>query len=80
VIVVVTGASAGVGRATALEFSACAAPRLRHLEWFHDHVRIEHMLFDGAPEPHDGEISPDFSSPGFGLAFKNRDAGRFRIG
>ncbi|HVT29369.1 MAG TPA: enolase C-terminal domain-like protein, partial [Lacipirellulaceae bacterium] len=28
---------------------ACATPRLRHLEWFHDHVRIEHMLFDGAP-------------------------------
>ena len=28
---------------------ACAAPRFRHLEWFHDHVRIEHMLFDGAP-------------------------------
>ena len=33
---------------------ACAAPRLRHLEWFHDHVRIEHMLFDGAPIPKDG--------------------------
>ena len=32
----------------------CAAPRFRHLEWFHDHVRIEQMLFDGAPEPHDG--------------------------
>jgi L-alanine-DL-glutamate epimerase-like enolase superfamily enzyme len=60
--------------------AACAASRLRHLEWFHDHVRIEHMLFDGAPEPHDGAISPDFSSPGFGLAFKNRDAERFRIG
>ena len=29
----------------------CAAPRFRHLEWFHDHVRIEHMLFDGAPVP-----------------------------
>ena len=28
---------------------ACAAPRVRHLEWFHDHVRIEQMLFDGAP-------------------------------
>ena len=28
------------------------APRpLRHLEYFHDHVRIEHMLFDGAPRP-----------------------------
>ena len=29
--------------------AACAVPRFRHLEWFHDHVRIEHMLFDGAP-------------------------------
>ena len=38
---------------------ACAAPRLRHLEWFHDHVRIEQMLFDGAPTPCDGEIAPD---------------------
>jgi L-alanine-DL-glutamate epimerase-like enolase superfamily enzyme len=59
---------------------ACAAPRLRHLEWFHDHVRIEHMLFDGAPAPRDGEITPDFSRPGLGLVFKRRDAERFRIG
>ncbi|MBS0641845.1 MAG: mandelate racemase, partial [Proteobacteria bacterium] len=29
--------------------AACAVPGLRHLEWFHDHVRIEHLLFDGAP-------------------------------
>ena len=34
--------------------AACAAPRLRHQEWFHDHVRIEHMLFDGAPRAKDG--------------------------
>ena len=60
--------------------AACAAPRLRHLEWFHDHVRIEHMLFDGAPEPRDGEIALDFSRPGFGLVFKKDDAERFRIG
>ena len=59
---------------------ACAAPRLRHLEWFHDHVRIEHMLFDGTPEPHEGEVSPDFSRPGLGLVFKKRDAEAFRIG
>ena len=39
----------------------CAAPRFRHLEWFHDHVRIEHMLFDGAPVPQDGTIAPDLS-------------------
>ena len=38
--------------------AACAAPRLRHLEWFHDHVRIEHMLFEGAPAPRDGMIAP----------------------
>jgi L-alanine-DL-glutamate epimerase-like enolase superfamily enzyme len=59
--------------------AACAASRLRHLEWFHDHVRIEHMLFDGAPTPRDGKIAPDLSRPGFGLAFKQRDAERFRV-
>ena len=42
---------------------ACAAPRLRHLEWFHDHVRIERMLFDGAPVPRNGAIAPDLSRP-----------------
>ncbi len=58
--------------------AACAAPRLRHLEWFHDHVRIEHMLFDGAPQPRDGKIRPDLSRPGHGLAFKFKDAEQFR--
>ncbi len=59
--------------------AACAAPRLRHLEWFHDHVRIERMLFDGAPAPRDGRIAPDLSRPGFGLALKARDAERYRV-
>lgn len=59
--------------------AACAAPRLRHLEWFHDHVRIEHMLFDGAPMPRDGTIQPDLSRPGNGLIFKNADAERYAI-
>jgi L-alanine-DL-glutamate epimerase-like enolase superfamily enzyme len=57
--------------------AACAAPRFRHLEWFHDHVRIEHMLFDGAPAPRDGAIMPDLTRPGFGLAFKREDSERF---
>ncbi|ABE64814.1 mandelate racemase/muconate lactonizing enzyme (plasmid) [Nitrobacter hamburgensis X14] len=56
---------------------ACAAPRLRHLEWFHDHVRIEHMLFDNAPVPRKGLIEPDLSRPGHGLVFKERDAARY---
>jgi L-alanine-DL-glutamate epimerase-like enolase superfamily enzyme len=55
----------------------CAAPRLRHLEWFHDHVRIEHMLFDGAPLPKQGMIRPDLSRPWHGLEFKRQDAERF---
>lgn len=59
--------------------AACAAPRLRHLEWFHDHVRIEHMLFDGAPEPKSGMISPDLSRPGHGLSFKHADAARYAV-
>ncbi|MGN6573027.1 MAG: enolase C-terminal domain-like protein [Pseudolabrys sp.] len=57
--------------------AACAAPRLRHLEWFHDHVRIEHLLFDGAPVPKDGRIAPDPARPGHGLTFKDKDAAPF---
>jgi len=58
---------------------ACASPRLRHLEWFHDHVRIEHMLFDGAPVPKNGMIEPDLSHPGNGLTFKEQDAARYAV-
>ncbi len=54
--------------------AACSVPRLRHLEWFHDHVRIEHMLFDGAPTPKRGVITPDLSRPGLGIALKRQDA------
>ena len=57
----------------------CAVPRLRHIEWFHDHVRIERMLFDGAPVPKHGLIHPDLSRPGHGLEFKRADAERFAM-
>lgn len=55
----------------------CAAQRIRHLEYFHDHVRIENMLFDGVPQPVIGELRPDLSRPGLGLEFKLADAQRF---
>jgi L-alanine-DL-glutamate epimerase-like enolase superfamily enzyme len=58
---------------------ACAVPRLRHLEWFHDHVRIEQMLFDGAPTAHKGTIAPDAGQPGHGMVFKEKDAERFLV-
>ena len=36
-----------------------AVPNLRHVEYFHDHQRIEQTLFDGAPKPERGELTPD---------------------
>ena len=57
----------------------CAAPQFRHLEWFHDHVRIEHMLFEGAPVPHLGCVAPDMSRPGLGLSLKRKEAERFAV-
>jgi L-alanine-DL-glutamate epimerase-like enolase superfamily enzyme len=58
---------------------ACAVSGLRHVEWFHDHVRIEQMLFDGAPNVECGTIAPDFAAPGHGLAFKVADAARYQL-
>ncbi len=57
---------------------ACAARPLRHVEYFHDHVRIESMLFDGFCKPVKGEMHPDLSRPGLGLAFKHADAEQYR--
>jgi L-alanine-DL-glutamate epimerase-like enolase superfamily enzyme len=48
----------------------CAVERLRHLEYFHDHVRVEHELFDGVLVPEDGRLTPDRSRPGNGLSLK----------
>ena len=52
----------------------CAARPAVHLEWFHDHVRIEQMLFDGAPLARTGAVSPDRGRPGLGLELKTADA------
>ncbi len=57
---------------------AAATPNLRHLEWFHDHTRIESMLFDGSLDPEGGAVRPDLSSPGHGLTFRTADAERYR--
>jgi L-alanine-DL-glutamate epimerase-like enolase superfamily enzyme len=56
----------------------CALGRVRHLEYFHDHQRIEGMLFDGAVSPRNGALAPDLTRPGLGLALKRQDAERFR--
>ena len=56
---------------------ACAAKRVRHVEYFHDHVRVEQMFFDGALTPEGGSLRPDLSRPGFGLELRRQDARRY---
>jgi len=58
--------------------AACAIENLRHVEYFHDHVRIEQMLLDGLPELRGGALWPDLGRPGMGLELKRADAERYR--
>ena len=55
-----------------------AVPNLRHVEYFHDHQRIEGMLFDGALDPSGGLLTPDPDPPGHGLTLREQDAERYR--
>ena len=57
--------------------AALALEQLVHLEYFHDHVRIEHLLFDGVVEPFQGALAPDLTRLGNGLEFKRADAERY---
>lgn len=56
-----------------------AVPNLRHLEWFHDHVRIESMLFDGVLDPSGGSIRPRDDAAGHGLTWRREAAEEFRV-
>ncbi len=58
---------------------SCALPAFRHMEYFHDHDRIEHRFFDGALSPVGGALRPDPSRPGLGLEFKRKDAARYAL-
>jgi len=55
----------------------CSATPVRHLEYFHDHVRIEGMFFDGVGPPVNGALRPDLSRPGMGIELKQADVERF---
>ncbi|MGW4277037.1 enolase C-terminal domain-like protein [Streptomyces seoulensis] len=81
---------AGLASARQLDLSAhcapavsahafCAVRRLRHLEYFHDHVRFEHRVFDGVLSPVDGALRPDTGRPGLGLDVKWADAEPLRV-
>jgi len=55
----------------------CAIESLVHLEYFHDHARLERMLFEGTLDPKDGALRPDSTRPGHGLSLKH-EAERWR--
>jgi L-alanine-DL-glutamate epimerase-like enolase superfamily enzyme len=88
----VTGvlAAAGLAQAHQLDLSAhcapqvsahvfCGVPTLRHLEYFHDHVRIERLHFDGTLDPEGGALRPDPDRPGLGIELKRADAERWAV-
>lgn len=57
--------------APALSAHVCAAiETIAHIEYFHDHVRVERELFEGTLEPDDGYLRPDPDVPGHGLALR----------
>lgn len=57
----------------------CALGQLRHLEYFHDHTRIEAMLFDGLPALEGGALHPDLACTGHGLGLKHADVERYEL-
>lgn len=59
--------------------ACCATQHLHPMEYFFDHARIEHMLFDGALTPVNGKLYPDRSRPGLGIELKRADAEQYAV-
>ncbi|HEX8907942.1 MAG TPA: enolase C-terminal domain-like protein [Anaeromyxobacteraceae bacterium] len=57
----------------------CAAARAVHVEYFHDHARIERLLFDGALTPERGELRPDPGRPGVGVELKRSELEKYEV-
>jgi L-alanine-DL-glutamate epimerase-like enolase superfamily enzyme len=57
----------------------CAVPTVRHLEYFHTHVRVEHLAFDGLPDPEDGALRPDPGRAGLGVEVRWPDLDPYRV-
>jgi L-alanine-DL-glutamate epimerase-like enolase superfamily enzyme len=79
---------AGLAEAFGIPLSTHCAPQLhahagaalrplRHLEYFHDHARVERMLFDGVLLPRGGQLATDPDRPGLGVELRRKDAARF---
>ncbi|TMD93841.1 MAG: mandelate racemase [Chloroflexi bacterium] len=58
---------------------ATVPANLRHIEYFHDHARVDRLLFDGALDPVEGALRPADDRPGIGLTLRRGDAARYRV-
>jgi L-alanine-DL-glutamate epimerase-like enolase superfamily enzyme len=66
--------------APSIHVHACQAiAHVQHIEYFHDHTRIEQMFFDGAARADRGALRADRSRPGLGLDLKAVDAEPYRV-
>jgi L-alanine-DL-glutamate epimerase-like enolase superfamily enzyme len=59
--------------------AALASPEFFVAEYFHDHTRIESLLFEGISPPRDGWLEPDLSRPGLGFKLKDADAKKYKL-
>jgi L-alanine-DL-glutamate epimerase-like enolase superfamily enzyme len=58
---------------------AVAVPNLRHIEYFHDHYRLDPLLFEGTLEPRHGALLPNDDRPGHGFALRETQAEQYRV-
>jgi L-alanine-DL-glutamate epimerase-like enolase superfamily enzyme len=59
---------------------AASVANLRHVEYFHDHARLEPLLFDGVPTVRNGALQLSLDVSGNGLRLKRSDAEQYRTG
>jgi L-alanine-DL-glutamate epimerase-like enolase superfamily enzyme len=57
---------------------AASVANLRHVEYFHDHHRIETSLFDGTLSPQGGSLVPRCDVVGHGLTMREPEAAQYR--
>jgi len=80
----------GLCRAFGVPFSAhcapsisahacCAMESMLHAEFFHDHARVERLLFDGTLDPVAGTLEPDRARPGLGIDLRDSAASEFAV-
>jgi L-alanine-DL-glutamate epimerase-like enolase superfamily enzyme len=59
---------------------AIGIPNLRHVEYFHDHSRLEAMIFENGLVPRNGNLWMDGDRLGHGMSIRDSDAESFRVG